>query len=385
MVKSTFFRHIRDEESQNDYFLSLLAFSLDHGPAVLNAIHDDLTFSCEAEVVASQRDGLPRTPHDSKNFILDWVVRDSDKLVGYESKTGSGIPSDGQLTGELKKLEVNSGGREVFLYVLTDHHKNPIERADVRWLSWFDVASRVQSLDVTNDSIKILQKMFEDKGYDRFSGFERFEQSREWFLNHEEQIVKLAFEINRHSEKFEIYTSGHNHLPQHTTTKQLTHALNYRSKTLNQSVYALSYHPIESPKYATKGYNPCLLAPVINNEVGLYMHLNTNQTDEVKRFVRDNATTLSVMVADAGMTLRTSWNRLNHPKRKMKRYSDKNEIKDILKNKTGAKYWKRLYFGWQLDTDQPAREIVEELNDRADELYRLFFKPAEGLENVPQF
>lgn len=385
MVKSTFFRHIQDEESQNDYFLSLLAFSLDHGPTVLNAIHDDLTFSSEAKVVASQRDGLPRTHYDSKNFILDWVVRDSDKLVGYESKTDSGVPSDEQLKGELEKLEANSGDREVFLYVLTDHHKNPLKRADIGWLSWFDVASRIQSLDATNDSIKILQKMFEDKGYDRFSGFDKFDQSREWLLNHEEQIIKLAFELDRYSEKYEIYTNGHNHVPQHTTTKQLTHALKYRSKTLNQSVYALSYHPSGSPNYATKGYNPCLLAPAIKNEVGLYMHLDANRTDDVERFVRDNATALSVMVEDAGMTLRTSWNRLNHPERKMKQYSDKNVIEGILKNKIGAEYWKRLYFGWQLDTDQPAREIVKELNNKADKLYHLFFNPAEELENVPQF
>ena len=94
MTKRTFFRHIRGEESQNDFFLSLLAFSLEHGPEVLNAIHDDLTFSSQAEVVASQRDGLPKNSSDSDNFTLDWVVRDSDKLVGYESKTESGIPSD---------------------------------------------------------------------------------------------------------------------------------------------------------------------------------------------------------------------------------------------------------------------------------------------------
>ncbi|MFC6838368.1 hypothetical protein [Halomarina ordinaria] len=385
MGKRTFFRHISGEVPQNDFFLSLLAFSLDHGPEVLNAIHDDLMFSSDAEVIASQRNGLPRTPPDSGNYVLDWVVRDADKLVGYESKTGSDIPSDGQLDGELAKLEANNGGRDVYLYAFTDHHRNPIDRADVGWLSWYDVASRVQSLETINDSIKILQEMFDDNGYSRFSGFDEFEQSREWFLNHEEQIVKLAFEIGRRSEAFELYTKMHNQVPQHTTTKQLTKAFKNRARSLNQSVHAISYHPDESRKYATKGYNPCLLAPAITNEVGVYMHLNTAKTDEIETFVRGNASALTDLVNDHGMTLRTSWNNLNHPERKIKQYSDASEIERVLKNNVGSEYWKRLYFGWQMDTDQPAKELVAEATHRIDELHRLFFDPAEKLEDVPHY
>lgn len=385
MAKRTFFRYIRDEESQNDFFFSLLAFSLDNGPALLNAIHDDLNFSDQAEVVATQRNGLSRDPPESESsYILDWVVRDTDKLVGYESKTGSGVPSNGQLDGELNKLEANSRGRDIVLCAFTDHHKNPISRGDVRWLSWYDVARRVRSLDLADGSIKILQEMFDEEGYDQFSGFDTFEQSREWLLNHERQVVKLAFETDRRGDKFELHTNGRNHLPQHTATKSLTKASKTQSHALNQSIYAISLHPVGQPKYASKGYNLCLLAPVIRNEIKTYMHIKASQ-DELEEFVRTNATTLSKMVEERGMVLRTSWNRLNHPDREMKEYTQQGEVEDVLEHKAGTEYWKRLYFGWEVDTDQSAEGIAEETTDHFTELHRLFFEPAEGLVDVPDY
>lgn len=385
MARRTFFRYIRDEESQNDFFISLLAFSLGNGPAVLNAIHDDLTFSSKAEVVATQRSGLPKPPTESgRNYTLDWVVRDEDKLVGYESKTGRGVPSNGQLDGELDKLRANTRGNDVFLYAFTDHHKNPIDRTDVKWMSWYEVASRVQALDSADEPVQILQEMFDERGYDQFEGFDRFEQSREWMLNHERQIVKLAFEIDRQADQFEIYTSGQNQVPQHTTTKQLTKVLNTRSHGLNQSIYAISFHPLEQSRYATKGYNLCLLVPLIRNELATYAHIKASR-DELEEFVRSNASSIAEMVEEHGMTLKTSWNRLNDPERRLKQYDTREEVEEVLRHKSGSEYWKRLYFGWDVDTEQSAAGVVDEAGTQFSELYRLFFEPAAGLDSVPQY
>jgi len=195
----------------------------------------------------------------------------------------------------------------------------------------------------------------------------------------------LAFEIDRRSEEFEIYTRGNNHVPQHTTTKQLTQVFNNRSKTINQSVYAISYHPADQPRYVKKGYNLCMLAPALENKIGIYVHLNTARTDEIEDFVRNNATVLSGIAEEYDMTLRTSCNRLNHPERGMKRYTDSEEIEQVLEDKIGSEYWKRLYFGWNIDIGQQADDILAEASDRTAILYRLFFDSPDRLEDSPGY
>jgi hypothetical protein len=41
-AKQNIFRYIGDEESQNDFFVSLLAWSLEDGPEVINTIQNRL-------------------------------------------------------------------------------------------------------------------------------------------------------------------------------------------------------------------------------------------------------------------------------------------------------------------------------------------------------
>jgi len=156
--KQNIFRHIGDEESQNDFFVSLLAWTLKDGPEVLNAIHDELTFSDEAEVIATQRNGLSRDASENPGSrILDWAVRDTGTLVGYESKTGDGYPSNTQLQQEHRRLEANSGGRDVYSFAFSDHAREPasIDSSLAEWLSWYQVAERVLELDTEDKAIRM--------------------------------------------------------------------------------------------------------------------------------------------------------------------------------------------------------------------------------------
>ncbi|WP_248516328.1 hypothetical protein [Salinarchaeum laminariae] len=58
-------------------------------------------------------------------------------------------------------------------------------------------------------------------------------------------------------------------------------------------------------------------------------------------------------------------------------------MKDILRNKHGSDYWKRLYFGWEIDTDQDATTIIEKTVERMILLDRLFHDIADGLDEIP--
>lgn len=386
MSEETFFRHIRDEESQNDFFISLLSATLEHDATVLNAIHEDIEFTDQAKIVATQRSGLPRS-HSENNHerTLDWVVRDKDKLVGYESKIGSNSPSNEQLVEEHRKLQQNSQSRDVLLYAFTDHPSNPINCGKAAWISWFDVAKRIKNLNAHTDSIRLLQKMFENEDYDTFDGFESFEQSREWFTRHEKKISQLVFDVDRHLDEVELYTDGTNNLPHHTDKKNITYIRKYDSRTINQSIHLIPFHPEGEAKYVDNYYDILLLASAFKNEIRVSMHLNTSKRDKLEEFAQSNSETLASIANDREMNLWTSWNRLNHPERELKEYSDTDKIEDVLSKKVGTKFWKQLYFGWEINLEQAPSEIVSEIAYRIDKIYEIFYEPAIEFGKVPEW
>ncbi|AGN02381.1 hypothetical protein L593_12190 [Salinarchaeum sp. Harcht-Bsk1] len=96
-----------------------------------------------------------------------------------------------------------------------------------------------------------------------------------------------------------------------------------------------------------------------------------------------NQDRLADIIAENEMTLRTFWNRLNHPNRDIQKYTGPDDVKDVLQNKHGSDYWKRLYFGWEVDTDQNANTIVEDTVEKLTDLDRLFHDPADGLDEMP--
>jgi hypothetical protein len=388
MSKGTFFRHIKDEESQNDFFVSLLSWSLNHDARALNTIHNNLHFTDEAEVIATQRrSDLENHPENDKDRTLDWVIGDSDKIVGYESKTGSSAPKTKQLTEELRKLKMdqNSGGRDVYLFAVTDHTVNPLDGNKFEWLSWYEVAERIRSLEATTDSIKILQNMFKNENYEKFSGFDEFAQTREWFIDHEKQFVRLAFEVDHELDKIEIYTDGKNHLPHHNNKDRLDYAYKYNSRMINQSILNIPFHPAGEPEYVDNQYDLLLMIPALQNRLAVYMHINTGKEEQLKEFVEQNVEDLLKIINEHEMELRTSWNRLNHPDRELKIYSSHNSIRDVLDDKIGEKYWKRLYFGWEIDTEPDSDVIVNQVVEKINKLFDIFYDPAAELIDQPNW
>jgi hypothetical protein len=378
-AKQNIFRYIGDEESQNDFFVSLLAWSLEDGPEVLNAIHDELSFTDEAEVVATQRSGLPNDSHENPGSrILDWVVRDTDKLVGYESKTGSSVPGKTQLRQEHRRLEANSGSRDVYLFAFSDQPQQPasIEDSPAEWFSWYQVAERVLELDTEDKAIRMLQHMFRDEDYEGFTGFTEFSRESRWLTKHDAEFVELVFDVNRHLGEIEVYTTGNTHL-WHSTSLNLEKLRSSVWSTINQAYHMAHFHPNGRPECVENYYRPGVFLPALENDLRVYMDINANKRDSNLDFVQQNAPTLAQMVEEQDMHLRTSWNSFNTPKREFLDYESAGEIEEVLTEKAGKENWKRLLFGWDVSVEQSPRSIILETAERIEKLHELFFEPSE--------
>jgi hypothetical protein len=374
--KQHLFRYIGDEESQNDFFVSLLAWSLEDGPEVLNAIHDDLVFSNEADVVATQRNGLSSNASENPGpRILDWVIRDTDKLVGYESKTGNSAPDETQLRQEYRRLEANSGRRDVYLFVFSDQAQQPasVEDSPAEWLSWYQLAERVLELNTKDKAIQMLQDMFREEEYDGFTGFTDFTRENRWLTKHGSEFVELAFDVNRHLDGLEIYTEGNTHL-WHSTSMNLEKLRSKGWSTINQAYHIIHYHPVDGSNFVKNYYRPAIFLPALENDLRVYMDINPNQRGLNKEFVQGNASTLSHLVEQQSMHLLTSWNSFNTPNGEFLEYKSADEIENVLTEKTGKENWRRLLFGWSVSVEQSPRSIILETAERVEELHELFFE-----------
>lgn len=374
--KTELFRHIKGEEALNDFFVSFLSWSLEEDPIVLNAIHDNLNFSEDAEIIATQRQGLPRSSSETEStYILDWVISDHDKLVGYESKTDGSVPTSRQLNGELEKLKANQGGRDSWLFAITDHSQQPssVEQTDANWLSWYHIAERVLDIDTNDKSIQLLQSMFEYKDYDGFSGFSEFERDSHWLTKHDTEFIELAFDVDRHLDDIHIYTEGNTNL-WHSTSKNLQKLKQKSYSTINQAYLSIPYHPEGSHHCVENHYRLSIFLPALENDLRVYMDINANQGDHLDEFVRNNAETFTEIIREHDMNLLTSYNSLNTPHNELLKYNNPDEVKQVLSEYAGQDNWKRLQFGWHVPTNQSARTIVIETAERLQQLRNLFYK-----------
>lgn len=387
--KSNFFRYVRGEEPFNDFFVSLLAWSLDDGPQVLNAIHDDLKFTDKAEIVATQRNGLPHEASEySGKRVLDWVVSDETKLVGYESKTGSDIPTSKQLLQEFQKLKANSRGREVYLFTFSDHSNQPttISEAPAEWISWYDVAERILAIETDDKAVQILQQMLHEEDYDGFTGFTEFSQESRWLTKHGSEFVTLAYDVERHLDEIQMYRGGSTHLP-HSTSMNLSKLSRKKSSTINQAYLMINFHPEGSPEFVSNYYRMGIFLPALKNDLRVYMDINPNKRDILQKFVREQAADLAQMTEFHNMHLRTSRNSFNSPDREFLDYESRDDIENVLSNKAGQGNWKRLLFGWQVSVEQSHRDIIRETVRRLQELQGLFYDESEYLSAsvIPEF
>jgi len=54
--------------------------------------------------------------------------------------------------------------------------------------------------------------MFEEEGYNGFTGFTEYKRENRWLTRHGTEFVELAFDVNRYLDGIEIYTDGNTHL-----------------------------------------------------------------------------------------------------------------------------------------------------------------------------
>lgn len=172
------------EERLNQQFSGYLHYSLQISPELLNRIHEKraISFSHKARLVAHQNSPLPRYTETGTDREIDWVVRDEDKLVGYESKYGDSLKNT-QLRDELDKLELNADGRDAILVAVTPHTTPPgvidrLETEQIRWMSWYTVSRRLRQTDDADVQpeqrplLRMLQDLFEAEDMHSFTGFD---------------------------------------------------------------------------------------------------------------------------------------------------------------------------------------------------------------------
>lgn len=180
------------EEPLNQQVVGHIHYSLQEGAEILNKALQDvpLRFTDEASVVAYQDDPLPEKAKDTeKNREIDWVIRDKDKLVGFESKYGSSL-SGKQLSDELKKLRANViEDEEVYLIAITHHAGKPsiIDRLGgepVYWTNWISVSKRVKQVDEEEMPaeqrvpLRMLKDLFEVEDMEPFTGFDHQDKNQ---------------------------------------------------------------------------------------------------------------------------------------------------------------------------------------------------------------
>ena len=382
---SEIFRHIDNEESFNDFFAGLVATALDNGPTVLNEIHEGFQFSSRAAVVGTQRNGYGNhTSANESNRTLDWVIEDDELLIGYESKRGKDVPTDTQLREELRKLDANSNtGQQPVLFVFTDHMTEPrlLDDNSIRWLSWYDVADRILTLDTDDPVIKLLQTMFEETDYDGFSGFTAFEQSPQWLVRHDTEFVDMAFELDRHLDGVTLYT-GQGSVDADAYTSRSIDLLRRKDYiTANHAYLTAHYHPTDLAQAVQDNYRISVLVSAMGNDIFLCLDMNGRKNDDVREFVKKNAQQLATLVNDYDLTVKTSYNSFNNPDHELLEYDSEDELKMIFQNKCGESNWKRLLFGWDIAAKQPPKEIVRDCVSQIHELNDVFFESSDYFDS----
>jgi hypothetical protein len=378
--KRDFFRYVEGEESQTDFFVSLLAQT--DTARVLNAIHDNLEFDDSANVRATQREPLPHHPEENNiQREIDWVVEDNTKLVGYESKTGNDSLSPKQLRDERRKLEHNTSRKTVHLFGITDDIHEPEYDHDASWLSWFDVGASVIDIDNKSEAIEIMSDLFKDKGYEGFTGFTPYKQNEAWFVTHQNEAVDLAFDIDKYADGLSMYTKKNKHTDFYNRAKQdLTKVKKNGYHSLGPSYYIFAYQPDEYFSDVDTDYNTsagigwylATVVPALQNEV--YVQLNTylSKDDTARKFFKQYSEQIAKLIEKNDMELHASANSL-FSERNPTIHTDSEEISTLIENKGGEGRFKRFRIGWKIDTNQSPEDIVSDTTEKIEELHKIFY------------
>ena len=381
--KRDFFRYVDGEESQTDFFVSLLAQT--DTARVLNAIHDSLEFDDSASVTATQRDGLPHhPPENDTRRTIDWVVEDSSKLVGYESKTDSDSLYSIQLREERRKLEHNSGRKDVYLFGITEDVHKPAYDAEADWLSWYDVGASVIGIENKTEAIDIMADLFKDQGYEGFTGFTPYTRDEEWFITHQNEAVELAFAVDTYAEAVSLFTKKTKHTDFHARAKRdLTKVKKNGYHSLGPSYYNFAYQPNGYFDDADVEYNTtalgwylAIVVPALHNDV--YVQLNTylSKDETARRVFTDYAEEIGQLIDHHDMELHASPNSL-HAEVTPTVHTDPEEISTLIEKDRGGGHFKRFRIGWEVDPDQSPEAIVSEAASKLEDLHEIFYTGVE--------
>jgi hypothetical protein len=377
--KHDFFRYVDGEESQTDFFVSLLDQT--DTARVLNAIHDNLEFDDSAYVRATQRDGLPHHPEENdKRRTIDWVVEDNTKLVGYESKTGSDSLYPKQLREECRKLEHNTGRKKVYLFGITEDVHNPDCGADASWLSWFDVGASVIDIENKTEAIEIMSDLFKDKGYEGFTGFTPFERDEAWLVTHQNDAVDLAFEVDKYADGVCLYTKKNKHTDFCNWAKQNLNKVKKNGyNSLAPSYYIFAYQPNEYFSDADIDYNTsgvgwylAIVVPALQNEVYVQINTYVSRDETARRFFNQYSEQIAQLIEEYDMEFHASGNSL-FSEMNPTIHTDPEEISTLIENEGGEGRFKRFRIGWEVDTDQSPKDIVGDATKKIEELHEIFY------------
>lgn len=375
------FRHIDGEESLNDFFSSLLARS--DTPRVLNAVHQDLRFRDDAEIIATQRDGLSKHPDANKKMrTLDLVVRDEEKTVGYESKTGDSLKLD-QLQEERQKLVENADGREVHLYAITEDIRRPEIPLEFKWMSWRDVGKAVNDLAEDSDKespiIQLMADMLTNEGYDGFRGFTDYEQDEEWFIKHQNEAIDLAFDAGKYAEGLTIYDEGPKNTDFHRRIRRDIAMVRGNShRALGPSYYVFTIVPegyFEADldyDITEEGWDIQLTVPALHNDIFVGLNVYLSKSQELKELFSRNAEKLQEIMVAEEMTVKSSHNSLFHDKTPST-YNRAEEVRPLFETNAGEGEYKRFRIGWPVETEQEPSDIIEETARKMETLHEIFY------------
>lgn len=388
--KLDLFRHAANEEPFNDFFTSLLARA--DTAEILNTIHEDdpITFGEGAKVVATQRDGLPDHPEtNSKKRTLDWVVKDQDKLVGYESKRTDTL-SGTQLKEEYQKLQYNTSYREVHLFAFTEHVSEPTGiDAEFTWKRWSNVGKNIITSEPSTTTQTILADLFKYMNYTGFTGFttkEEAERIEDWFVIHQNEAVEFVTEATEMAEGLQFYHRGtidhHNRVDDDLVrVKQKNH------RGFGPPYYVFSVHPIgyrdadTSYNISNNGYYIAIVIPALRNDVYTHMNIYGTKDDEAQRQIKQSAAEIVEVAAEHDMHLQTSKNSLfttpTPLEYDLSNDSERRNAIQDLKENFGQDSWKRARFGWKIDTNSSASEILAKTTENIEQLHDVFYNEVE--------
>ena len=358
---------IRDEEALNDCFADLIDDTLARGPDFLNYLFDGLVeFESGARIEGTDRETLPDV--DGSTIRIDLTVGDDSKIVGFESKRRDNL-SEGQLRGELEKLEYNANGRDAILIAVTEHLSEPDTVStlpgQVRWISWFQIAQRAFTANLLDDNweptISRAQKMFREFGYNEFDG-----------INPEEFAVSVWELWKQTARQIEGLNTG----------------IRWPNRLLREPRgTAKGWRPID-PDWMLLTFNETGRRPsetcyaLVSNKktqdvwAGLAIH--PNGQEEVRDFLCENAEALADRVLEEELEViqfPLNWlvGRKNLPKghgsaRTAKYPSTRDELVEAFSDRNGMKNngAKRFVLGYAIDSSDALEDAVDSLSSLED-------------------